>query len=98
MKFSVRCHSEILVPWQRDVTTSPLTLKEVITTLTLLALRDDTNNGCVADYPFPRVSCVLNPPHYTQFTREKRVNTRVKKYTQKVVPKSKILSDVFVRS
>ena len=50
MKFSVRCHSEILVPWQRDVTTSPLTLKEVITTLTLLALRDDTNNGCVADY------------------------------------------------
>lgn len=49
-------------------------------------------------HPYPRVSCVLNPPHYTQFTREKRVNTRVKKYTQKVAPKSKILSDVFVRS
>ena len=31
LTFSVRCHPEILVPWQRGVTTSPLTLKEVIT-------------------------------------------------------------------
>ena len=89
----MRTHVKLTQQWK-----STLSLVCYTAVISIGALRDDTNNGCVADYPFPRVSCVLNPPHYTQFTREKRVNTRVKKYTQKVVPKSKILSDVFVRS